>query len=106
VSDVRSSVALDDDGGSEAGDLEELLREGVGQVNAAVAFGVSGEAAGVECDASPGEALLIVHGSVVVDVGVMIGIFLEDGEDAGGSLVAFFAGGDGGDSDADSVAVD
>ena len=60
----------------------------------------------MECDAAPGEALLIVHRRVVVDVGVMIGVFLEDGEDACGCLVAGLAGRDSGDGDADSVAID
>src|SRR5215468_2221621 len=52
---------------------------------------MSWQRATVECDARPSDALHVRHVGVVVQVRVVLGLFLDDAEDAGGRLASLLA---------------
>ena len=54
--------------------------------------GITRQSTRVQCDAAPGQALHVGHGRVVVDVGEVILVLLQDGEHAGRRLVPLLAG--------------
>jgi hypothetical protein len=104
--DVIKGIAFHHNGGAECGDTEKLLRKGVRKMNASVALGIAGQAAGVESHPIPGKALLEGHGRVVVLLGMVAGVLLQDGEDPGWGFMSGLTRRDGADCDAHSVAVD
>src|SRR3954463_10172496 len=56
-------------------------------------------------NAAPGKPLHVRHRRIVIDVGEVILVLLQDGEHAGGRLVALLAGADRGDAGEHTVAV-
>src|SRR5260370_41123233 len=52
---------------------------------------MSRQRATVERDARPSDALHVRHVGIVIQVGVVLGLFLYDAEDAGGRLAALLA---------------
>ncbi len=64
----------------------------MGQANAAVRGGITGQCAPMQGDAAPGEALHIGHGRIVVDRRIMFDLALQYGEDAGRGAVSGLAG--------------
>jgi hypothetical protein len=46
----------------------------------------------VERDARPGDALHVRHVGIVIQVGVVLGLFLDDAEDTSRRLASFLAG--------------
>ncbi|MNO57548.1 hypothetical protein D3C76_480880 [compost metagenome] len=104
----RRAAGVGDDhrGAGEAGDLVELPGERHRQADAAVGGGIAGQPAGMQGDAVPGQALHVGHGGVVVQVGAVLDLLLQDGEHAGRGFLALLAGADRGDADGDAVAVD
>ncbi|MNE57037.1 hypothetical protein D3C80_1519830 [compost metagenome] len=57
-------------------------------------------------DAVPGQALHVGHRCVVVEVGAVLDLLLQDGEYPGWGVLALLAGADRGDADGDAVAID
>ena len=53
--------------------------------------GVPRQRPAVQGNARPGEALHVRHEGIVIEVRVVLGVFLEDAEDAGGRLTALLA---------------
>lgn len=70
---------------------EQPFGKVVGQPDTAVRCGVSRQRPTVERDARPSEALHVRHEGIVIKVGIVLGIFLEDAEDTGRRLAAFLA---------------
>ena len=68
---------------------EQPFGKAVGQPNAAVRCGVSRQRPTVERDARPSEALHVRHEGIVIKVGVVLGLFLENAEDTGRRLAVF-----------------
>ncbi len=56
--------------------------------DAAVRGGIAGQRARVQRDPGPGDALHVRHGGIVVEVGVVLHLLLQDAVDAGRRLVA------------------
>src|SRR5215831_7789696 len=69
---------------------EQPFGKVVGQTDAAVRCGVSRQRSTVERDARPSEALHVRHEGIVIEVGVVLDLFLED-EDTGWRLAALLA---------------
>ncbi len=67
---------------------EQPFGKVVGHPDAAVRCRVSGKNTSVERDARPSEALHVGHVGIVIHVGVMLGVFLQDGEDTGRRLAS------------------
>src|SRR5262245_1100879 len=70
---------------------EQPFGKVVGQPDAAVRCGVSRKRSTVERDARPSEALHVRHEGIVIEVGVVLDLFLEDAEDTGWRLAALLA---------------
>src|SRR5215475_1866041 len=70
---------------------EKPFGKAVGQPNAAVRCGVSWQRSTVERDARPRETLHVRHEGIVIKVGVVLGLFLEDAENTSRCLAAFQA---------------
>src|SRR5262249_32763382 len=70
---------------------EQALGKAVGEPDAAMRCGVSRQRSTVQGNARPGKTLHVGDERVVVEVRVVLGIFLEDGEDACRRLTAFLA---------------
>ena len=87
------------------GDGEQFLRKLQRQMDAAMAFGVAGQPAGVQRDTVPGQPFLKFHRRVVVEARMMVGILLQDGEHAGGRFMAGLAGRNRRHANANAVAV-
>ena len=87
-------VAHDDHAHAGLGQVEQLLGEPVGHADATMRGGASRQHAGVQGDARPRDALHERHLGIVVEVGVVLAVLLQDREDAGRGLVAGLAGGD------------
>src|SRR5262249_45495449 len=71
---------------------EQPFGKVVGQPDAAVRCGVSRKRSTVERDARPSEALHVRHEGIVIEVGVVLDLFLEDAEDTWSGLAAVVAG--------------
>ena len=74
--------------------VEQLLGKAVGHPNAAMRGRIAGQRAAVHRDAVPGDALHVRHPGIVIHGGVVVALFLHDGEDAGGRLAPRDAGRD------------
>ena len=87
-------VAHHDHAHAHLGQVEELLGEPVRQADAAVRCRLARQHAGVQRDAGPGDALHEGHRGIVVEIGVVLPVLLDDAVDAGRRLVAGLAGRD------------
>ena len=91
----RGQIVLgDDDARADIGDAKKILREGGGEADAAVRSRIARDHALVHGDARVGDALHERHRRAAVEVGVVVAVLLENGEDAGGRIVAGHAAGD------------
>ena len=70
---------------------EQPFGKVVGHPDAAVRCRVPGKNSSVDCDARPSEALHVRHVGIVIHVGVVLGVFLQDGEDTGRRLASLLA---------------
>ena len=73
---------------AEPGDVEQAFGEVERHPDAAVRCRISRQNAAVQRDAGPGYALHVWHKRVVIKVGIMLGILLDDAEDAGRCLAS------------------
>ena len=74
------------------GNVEETTGKFVRQADAAMGSRMPRQHPAMERDARPGEALHVGHGGIVVEVGIVLSLFFEHAEDAGGRFAAFLAG--------------
>src|SRR2546429_8985368 len=68
--------------------VEYLIREAIGHAHAAVRGCISGQRPAVQRDARPGDAQHVRHPGIVIEVGVVILVLLQDAEDAGWRLAS------------------
>ena len=99
-------VARDDHPHAELGGRPELLREVMGQADAAMRRRVTRHHALVHRDARPGDALHERHRCAAVDVGVVVAVLLDDAEHALRGRVAGHAGRDRPLCDPDAIGVE
>src|SRR5262249_57430493 len=71
--------------------LEEPFGKAIGHPDATVRCRVSGKSSSVDRDARPSETLHMGHVGIVIHVGVVLGVFLDDAEDAGWRLASLLA---------------
>ena len=64
----------------------------IGHADAAVRRRIAGQGAAMQRDARPGDALHVRHPGIVVEVGVVVLVLLDDAEDAGRGLASLDAG--------------
>ena len=74
------------------GNVEQTTGKFVRQADAAMRSRMPRQHPAMERDARPGEALHVGHEGIVVEVGIVLRLLLEDAEDAGGRFAAFLAG--------------
>ena len=86
----------DDDACSDAGQIEQALCKAIGEAHTAVRSAIARKRASMQSDARPGDPLHKRHLRVLIEVGDVISILLQDCEDASGRLVGSAAGRDGG----------
>ena len=87
-------------------DFVQLFGKFQWHADAAVAGGIAGQVAGVHGDPVPRQALHIGHGRAVIQVGLMVLVLLQDGEDSSRGLFARLARRHGAHTDADAIAID
>ena len=95
----------DDDRHPGRRDVEELLREFAGQVDAAVRFRIARQSTRVQRDTAPSEPLHVGHRRTVVDGRAMLLLLLQDREYAGRRHMSGTAGAHRGRADQDAVAI-
>ena len=76
---------------AQPGDVEQAFGEVERHPDAAVRCRISRQRAAVQRDARPGDALHVRHVRVVIKVRVVLGILLDDAEDAGRRLASLLA---------------
>ena len=86
-------------------DPVNLGRERMRQAHAAVRGRIARQGAAVQGDAIPGQALHVGHRRIVVEIGLVVLVLLQDGEHAGRGVLARLARTDGGNADGNAVAV-
>jgi len=93
-------ATLDHHGCTQLSDAEQSACEADRQVHATMARREAGQAPRVERDAVPCQPLLIAHRCIVIFVGSVVGVLLQNGEDAGRRRIAVASGRDGADRNA------
>src|SRR4249920_901434 len=89
--DGHSVAWRHDQAHAESRRVEQPFSKVVGHPDAAVRCRVSGKSSSVERDARPSEALHVGHVGIVIHVGVVLSVFLEDAEDTGRRLASLLA---------------
>ena len=85
-------VRRDDHPHADLRPAEQVLGKVIGHADAAVRGRIAGQRAAVERDARPGDALHVRHPGIVIKIGVVVLVLLDDAEDAGRRLASFLAG--------------
>ena len=99
-------VARHDDIVADRGDLEQLGRKGEWQPDAAMRGRISGNHAGMQRRAGPGDPVHERHRRAAINVGVMESLLFEDAENASLGGMAGHAGRDLGRGDERRAAID
>jgi hypothetical protein len=84
--DRRDIAGRHDHPHADPGRIEQASGESVGHADAAVGGRISWQPPAVQRDTRPGEALHVGHPGIVIQVRVVVRVFLENAEDAGGRL--------------------
>src|SRR5215475_7657180 len=89
------TIVGDDDGHPQTGSLIEHFRKGQRQAHATVRGGVARQMASMKRDAIPSEPLHVRHGRIVVFVGIVLLMLLQNGKNASWRLMSLRARRDG-----------
>ena len=71
---------------------EQVLGKVIGHADAAVRGRIAGQRPAVQRDARPGDALHVRHPGIVIEIGVVVLVLLDDAEDPGRGLASLDAG--------------
>src|SRR4051794_29483462 len=102
---LGSFAVADNDCPAFVSDAKKQDRKIIRQTNAAVTRGIAWQLSGVKRNSAPGQPLHIRHGRVVISLGTMRGLFLENVEHARRGGAPFASATDARTTDKDSVTI-